>query len=283
MTHLKVASELWSDGVGLAAATRDDVVEPVADVHVVWALRQVVFCRTLRRGDQRPSLTLVRPILGEQFVRLTPPRHCSIVTHGVEQVLADLETRRSTGMVVGTGLAAHHDLVRRQGVCARGAVVCPIDDRRAVMLGDIWKLLDLTKSAVEAFGKTVGDVHFAKRVALDRCPFGGPHEISSLIDPHRHRDVDEAEQCTCDVSRVDQAWVRGRRSVDPWVGMFGIDIERNGDDGEAKWFEFSMKRLPPGQAGATASITTPRDQQHLATVQRTEPEWVATAIDQLWV
>lgn len=72
---------------------------------------------------------------------------------------------------------------------------------------------------------------------------------------------------------IDQTGVRERSvggpcRIDPFGGVGRFDIEGNGDDGEAKRCEFSVERLPPGQAGAAASITRPGDQQHLAAMQR---------------
>lgn len=73
--------------------------------------------------------------------------------------------------------------------------------------------------------------------------------------------------------RVDQAGVcqrgvGGPCGLDPFGGVCGLDVEGDSDDSEAKCCEFSVECLPPGQAGATASITGPGDQQDLAAPQR---------------
>lgn len=84
--------------------------------------------------------------------------------------------------------------------------------------------------------------------------------------------------------RVDQAGVRQRsvwraRCVDPLGGVCGLDVESNGDNGETECCEFSVECLPPGQAGATASIAGPGDQQYLSTVQRGEAERLPVVSD----
>ena len=101
---------------------------------------------------------------------------------------------------------------------------------------------------------------------------GGAHDRALLVDPHGHRDVDEPEQLVGDVARVDQARVRRRGGVDPLVRVLGIDVERNRHDGQAQRLEFGVQCLPPGQAGAAASIAGPGDEQHLAPVQRRQTE-----------
>ena len=65
--------------------------------------------------------------------------------------------------------------------------------------------------------------------------------------------------------------------------MRGFDINGDSHHREAEWLEFEMQCLPPGQAGATASITRPGDEQHLSTAQAAEPEGLAVAIDQLGI
>lgn len=57
--------------------------------------------------------------------------------------------------------------------------------------------------------------------------------------------------------------MRGLTGLRPRTRVIGFDVERDGDDDGVLAFDFGVERLPPGQAGATASITRPRDEDDL--------------------
>lgn len=54
--------------------------------------------------------------------------------------------------------------------------------------------------------------------------------------------------------------------------MFGLDVESDGDHSCVERLDDLVKCLPPGQAGATASITGPGGKDDLATPQRGQTE-----------
>ena len=127
---------------------------------------------------------------------------------------------------------------------------------------------------------SVGDLDVAERAPFDRGRLGVAHDRAVLVDPRRHRDVDEAEQLAGHVAGVDQARVGRGGGVDPLVACARAHVERNRHDGQPLRLEFCVQRLPPGQARAAASIAGPGDEQHLAAVQRRQPERFAVAVDQ---
>ena len=206
-----------------------------------------------------------------------PPRHCRLGADSAAQVFAELEAGGGASFLGGAGLGAGHDLVGGQREPGRGAMVGPVDDRSSVVGRNVGDLLHLGEHARYALGQTFGNVHVAQRAANDGGTFGRPHDGAFLVDPHCHRDVAEAEQFVGDVLGIDQARVCQRRvlrpgGVDPLGGVRRLHIESDGDDGEPQRLQFGMECLPPGQAGAAASITRPGDQQHLSAVQRRQPK-----------
>ena len=109
-----------------------------------------------------------------------------------------------------------------------------------------------------------------------------PHDRAVLVDPHRHRDVDEPEQLVRDVARVDQARVRRRRGVDPLVRVLGLDVE--GDRHHRQTRAVRARRAAPAtRAGWCGSLNSwPRRRAApCGRAATTEPERLALAVDQL--
>jgi len=69
------------------------------------------------------------------------------------------------------------------------------------------------------------------------------------------------------MSGVDDARMSGSSKLTPGTSVFGVDVECNRHDDCTAALDLGVKRLPPGQAGAAASITGPGDQHHLLATQ----------------
>ena len=102
---------------------------------------------------------------------------------------------------------------------------------------------------------------------LFRSLFRGPDENAVFVDPHRHRNVDEAEQFVRAMRRVDQRRMGRRRRSNPRLGVFGVDVEGDGDDRATQRFNLFVQCLPPGQGQSAASPTGPGDHDDSTSAQ----------------
>ena len=196
-----------------------DVVEPVALVDVVRTLHQVVLGRALGRGDERPRLALVGPVRRDaarapRATTAPPPRgrpcgsRCSPSSkHAAAR--ASSSPRGCERATTSSGDSAN-------GESAPCSTQC--DDRGAVVLGVVGDLLHLASaSASIRSGRPSGMSMSRSGLRSTDAPSAGRTIVPRLVDPHRHRDVDEAEQLVGHVGGVDQARMRRRRGVDPLV------------------------------------------------------------------
>src|SRR4030088_2185196 len=115
--HPRRALEAGS-GVVVLGAGGLDVAEPVAVVEVGRALDA--------GGDELPGVALVGPVLGLQAVSGAEMGPGGLDVTGVVQMLTELELGGGLGLGRRAGRRASYDLLGRERVLARRAVLDPV-------------------------------------------------------------------------------------------------------------------------------------------------------------
>src|SRR6056297_2537322 len=121
-------SELWEHGV-VRAAGGDELVAPRRSVHLLDLLG-LVGIGAVGGGFERPGLSLVGPVVGEQRVCLLPPPDRGVVIAAAFRGESELETGSGAAVLDRARLGAFDHLGGGESVGAVGAPVRPVDDRR---------------------------------------------------------------------------------------------------------------------------------------------------------
>ena len=213
-------------------------------------------------GDA-PRLSLVRPVVRVEPVGFAPPAHRPFCVAVGVAVPTELETARllRPRRVLAAPIAPRP--LGRQRVAALAALLDPVEQRGPVLALSSRMCVTSTSMSWSRSGNPSGTSMSRRGLASTLAGSGRTDDHPVLVDPHRHRDVRDAEQLVADVLLVDERRMSGSAaSIHVRVARRRRRRARPSRP-RSRFVLLRPQRLPPGQARTASSPGRPGDEQHL--------------------